>query len=125
MESNNLKHLSTGEPTYWPPDRNKLPDPVDLRVTKGIPQDFVLLISCFDFSPDHSPILIILAADALTQEKEPISGNRLTHWDDFRLLVNERLTLNIPLKTEEDIEAAAKFFNGTIQCAGWNGTPEH
>jgi hypothetical protein len=25
MERNNLKHLSTGEPTYWPSDRNKLP----------------------------------------------------------------------------------------------------
>jgi hypothetical protein len=47
------------------------------------------------------------------------------NWDDFRRLVNERLTLNIPLKTEEDIEAAAKFFNDTIQCAGWNATPEY
>jgi hypothetical protein len=37
MERNNLKHLSTGEPTYWPSDRNNLPDLVDLCVTKGIP----------------------------------------------------------------------------------------
>jgi hypothetical protein len=36
-----------------------------------------------------------------------------------------RLTLNIPLKTEEDIEAAAKFFNDTIQCAGCNAALEH
>jgi hypothetical protein len=35
------------------------------------------------------------------------------------------LTLNIPLKTEEDIEAAVKFLNDTIQRAGWNATPEH
>jgi hypothetical protein len=26
MERNNLKRLSMGEPTYWPSDRNKLPD---------------------------------------------------------------------------------------------------
>jgi hypothetical protein len=26
MDKNNLKHLSTREPTYWPSDRNKLPD---------------------------------------------------------------------------------------------------
>jgi hypothetical protein len=45
--------------------------------------------------------------------------------DDFRCLINERLTLNIPLKTKEDIQAAARFFNNTIQCAGWNATPEH
>jgi hypothetical protein len=37
MERNNLKHLSTGEPTYWPSDRNKLPDLVDFCVTKGYP----------------------------------------------------------------------------------------
>jgi hypothetical protein len=46
-----------------------------------------------------------------------------TNWDDFGRLVNERL--DIPFKTEEDIEAAAKFFNGTVQRAGWNATPEH
>jgi hypothetical protein len=32
MERNNLKHLSTGEPTYWPSDRNKLRDLVDFCV---------------------------------------------------------------------------------------------
>jgi hypothetical protein len=31
-----------GEPTYWPSDRNKLPDLVDFCVTKGIPQDFTV-----------------------------------------------------------------------------------
>jgi hypothetical protein len=33
--------------------------------------------------------------------------------------------LNIPIKTEKDIEAAAIFFNDTIQWAGWNATPGH
>jgi hypothetical protein len=45
----------------------------------------------------------------LNQEKEPILSNRHTNWDDFRCLINGRLTWNIPLKTEEDIEAAVKF----------------
>jgi hypothetical protein len=36
-----------------------------------------------------------------------------------------RLTLNVSLKTDEDIEAAVKFFNDTVQWAGWNATPEH
>jgi hypothetical protein len=42
IERKNLKHLSTGEPTYRPSDRNKLPDIVDFCVTKGIPQDFAV-----------------------------------------------------------------------------------
>jgi hypothetical protein len=73
MERNNLKHLSTGEPTYWPSDRNKLPDLVDFCVTKGISQDFTITKSCFDLSSDHSLVLIILKAHALNQEMQPCS----------------------------------------------------
>jgi hypothetical protein len=50
-------------------------------------------------------------------------SDRHTNWDDFRCLTNERLILDIPLKTEEDIEAM--FINDTVQCAGWNAVPEH
>jgi hypothetical protein len=74
MERNNLinlKYLSTGEPTYWPSHRNKLPDLVLFCVTKGIPQDFAVAKSCFDLSSDHSPVLFTLNAHALNQEKQP------------------------------------------------------
>jgi hypothetical protein len=69
--------------------------------------------------------LITLEAHALNQKIQPSLNNRHTNWDDFRQLINERLTLNVSLKTEEDIEAAVKFFNDTIQWAGWNAMPEH
>jgi hypothetical protein len=71
MKRNNLKHLSTGEPTYWPSDRNKLPDLMDFCVTKGIPQDLAVAKSCFDLSSDHSPVLITITSHALNQEKQP------------------------------------------------------
>jgi hypothetical protein len=99
MERNNLKHLSTGEPTYWQSNRNKLPDLVDFCVTKGIPQDFAVANSCFDLSSDHSLVLITLTSHALNQEKQPSLSNRHTNWDDFRHLINQRLTLNVSLKT--------------------------
>jgi hypothetical protein len=54
MERNDLKHISTGEPTYWPSDRNKLPVSVDFGVMKGIPQDFTVAKSRFHPSSDHS-----------------------------------------------------------------------
>jgi hypothetical protein len=41
-----------------------------------------------------------------------------------RHLINQRLTLNVSLQTEEDIEAPVKFFNDTVQWAGWNTTPQ-
>jgi hypothetical protein len=116
MERNNLKHLSRGESTYWPSYRNKLPDLVDFSVIKGIPHDFVVAKSCFDLFSDRSPVLITLEAHELNQEKQPSLSNRHTSWDDFRQLINKRLTLNFSLKIEEDVETAVKFFNGTIQC---------
>jgi hypothetical protein len=51
--------------------------------------------------------------------------NRHKNWDDSRQLINDRLTLNVFLKPEEDTEAVVKFFIDTIQWAGWNATPEH
>jgi hypothetical protein len=98
---------------------------VDFCVTKGIPQDFAVVKSCFDLSSHHSPVLITLKAHAVNQEKQPRLSNRHTNWDDFRHLINLTLTSNDSIKTEEDIEAAVKFFNDTIQCAGWKVTPEH
>jgi hypothetical protein len=113
-----------GELTYWPSDRNKLLELVDFCVTKGIFQDFTVAKSCFDLCSDHSPISITLTVDVLNQEKQPILSNRHTNWDNFRCLINERLTLNIHLKTGEISEAAAKIFNDTIQCTGWNAMTE-
>jgi hypothetical protein len=88
---------------------------VDFCVTKGIPQDFAVAKSCFDLSSDHSPVLITPTSHALNQEKQPSLSNR--H------LIKQRLNLNVFLKTEEDIEATVKFFNDTVQRAGWNATP--
>jgi hypothetical protein len=63
----NLHHLSTGEPTYWPSDSNKLPDRLNFCVIKGIPHDSAFTRPCFDLSSDHSPVLISLNLCALHQ----------------------------------------------------------
>jgi hypothetical protein len=68
--------IGLGEPTYWPYDRNKLPDLVDFSVTKGIPQDVAVAKSCFDLSSNHSPVLVTLTAQALNQEKQPSLSNK-------------------------------------------------
>jgi hypothetical protein len=73
----------------------------------------------------NSPALITLKTHVLNPEIQPSLSNVLTNWDDFKQLINERLTLNISLKTEEDTEATVKFLNNTIQWAGCNATPEH
>jgi hypothetical protein len=86
---------------------------VDFCVTKDIPQNFAAEKSCCDLSSNNFPVVITLTSHALNQEKQPSLSNRHTNWDDFRHIINQRLTLNVSLQTEEDIEAAVTFFNDT------------
>jgi hypothetical protein len=69
--------------------------------------------------------LITLTAHALNQEKQPRLSDRYIHLYDFRRHINEILTLNVSLQTEEDTEAAVKFFNDTIQWGRWKATLEY
>jgi hypothetical protein len=69
--------------------------------------------------------LITLTADALNEENQTTFCNRHTNWEDFGPLVKESVALNIPFNTAVNIKQAAKFFNDTIQCVGWNATTEH
>jgi hypothetical protein len=72
MEINNLKHLSINEPTYWPSDKNNLPDLVDFCVTNVISQDFDVAKSYFDLSFNYSPVMITLSAHVLNREEQLI-----------------------------------------------------
>jgi uracil phosphoribosyltransferase len=59
--------------------------------------------------------LITLKAHELNQEIQTSLRNRHTNWDDFRQIINERLTLKVSLETEENIEAAVNFFKDGVQ----------
>jgi endonuclease/exonuclease/phosphatase (EEP) superfamily protein YafD len=87
IERLHLRYLSTGEPTYWSSDNNKLPNLVDFCVTKGLPSTPAAATSCSDLSSDHSPVLVILATYPLSPVKPPHLSNRQTNWDLFRQLI--------------------------------------
>jgi hypothetical protein len=70
------------------------------------------------------PVLVTLSTQALNQEKQPSLCNRHTNWDEFRHLINERLTLNVSLKTEEKLNKQVSS-SMTIQWAGWKAMPEN
>jgi hypothetical protein len=61
------------------------------------------------------------------QGKQPYLSNRYTNLDAFRYsyVVNGKLSLKVPFKTEENIEAAVTYFTDTNHWAGWNSTLEH
>jgi hypothetical protein len=104
LESNNFRHVSSGEPTYWATDQNKLPALVDFCVTKGIPRNFTDANSCLELSSDHSPVLVTLSTQAILRVPQPRLCNRKTDWDAFHHLLNERLLLKYPLKTTPTLQ---------------------
>lgn len=121
---NNLQHISTGEPTYWPTDPNKTPDLLDFCVIKGISLNYLAIQSCWDLSSDHSPILIDLDSKVILRNKPPVLTNNQTNWNIFRSALTEQISTNLPLKTEIQIENAVQQLTTSIQKAGWSATPE-
>lgn len=106
--------ISTGEPTYWPTDPNKLPDLIDFRFTKGISSHYIKCESCLELSSDHFPALITLSRLIAATEKPLRLQNRKTNWTCFREIVRTTLDLNISLtdlKTEDNITEAVEQFN--------------
>ncbi|CAH2100420.1 unnamed protein product [Euphydryas editha] len=115
--------VSTGQPTYWPSDRSKIPDLIDFCVTKGITRNNISCNSCWDLSSDHSPIIINIQSNIKVTLKKCTLHNKKTNWILFRYLIDEAFKVPPPLKTEDDITNAVEFFNRNVQNAAWNSTP--
>lgn len=120
----NLSYLSTGEPTFWPIDKNKIPDLLDFCIVKGIAQPYLNAKSCLDLFSDHSPVLISYSIHCHKIEKPLFLPNQKTDWDKFKNTLAEELNLNLPLKTERDIDDAVEHMTSLIQEACWSATPE-
>lgn len=123
MEYLKLDSVFTGEQTYWPTDRRKIPDTIDFYITKNINKRYLKAKSCLELSSDHSPVLLTLSSKVLEKEKPCILSNKRTDWEYFRLQVEETLNTSIPLKTEYEITESIEHFNQCIQQAAWNATP--
>lgn len=124
MTENNLSHLSTGQPTYWPSDLAKVPDLIDFCVTKGIQQPYIKVESCLDLSSDHSTIIVTLSSHVQLKKTIPRLHNHKTDWEMFRYKVIAKLINNIVLRCEQDIDRAVDMFNENITESARKATPK-
>ena len=124
MEKCNLKHLSTRQPAYWPSDPNKIPDLVDFLVTKGSDTKRFIVESCLDLTSDHTSILITTFTHIPGKSMKPSLYSKKTEWNCFRETLDELIALEIPLKTETDIEETVENITKAIQKAAWQTTPD-
>lgn len=121
-ETLNLGIISSGQPTYWPTDNNKVPDLIDFCISKGIPKKYVKCESSLELSSDHSPVIVELFTRVNESTKNCTLHNRKTDWIHFRELVSTALEPKLRLKSEEDLIAAVEHFNTSIQNAAWEST---
>lgn len=124
MQSTNLQHLSTGQPTYWPTDRNKIPDVLDICITKGISPNYLKVDTCLDLSSDHTPIMVSIESKVQIKTKPPRLTNKNTNWNEFRTILINLQNIDIPLKTAQDIDEAVEHLTKSIQQAAWRATNE-
>ncbi|CAK1542793.1 unnamed protein product [Leptosia nina] len=119
----NLNVISTGEPTHWPTDRDRLPDVIDFFITKGISGLYTKVESCLDGSSDHTPLICALSSTVIWKEPRQTLYNQKTDWEAFRDYIEENVNLCIRLKSEEDIEDTTQYTTNIIQKAAWLSTP--
>jgi endonuclease/exonuclease/phosphatase (EEP) superfamily protein YafD len=81
MNRQNCKYLSTGEPTYWPSDYNKLPDLLDFFIYKGITTDYIQIESSHELSSDHTPVIATLSTHVIYKSTIPTLVTNRMNWN--------------------------------------------
>lgn len=124
LDKNNFKVLSTCRPTHWPDDATKMPDVIDFCVLKSIPLDHLSIEESLDLSSDHTPLLVQISTNIIQKQKPASLTTKKTNWELFRNLLDDKLSTNISLKSEEEINEAVENLTKAIQQAAWESTPE-
>ena len=114
---------TTGKPTYWPTDLNKLPDLIDFFISKNLSPGFIEVTEEFDLDSDHSPIVLTLSAAIIKKGRLPTLTNCHTDWDVFQAELITRINLRVPLTTSDELEEEVLKFVADIQHAAWEATP--
>jgi hypothetical protein len=111
--------MSTGEPKYWPADLNKIPDLLDIAVTKGISE----IQSNLDLSSDHSVIIITLSTHLIWKTPSSNLFTKKTNWKVFQPYITRNIDLTLRLQMTTELEDAFDYVINLIQEAAWKATP--
>jgi hypothetical protein len=123
LNRQNCNYLSTGEPTYWPSDYNKLPDILDLFIYKVIATNCVQIESKHVLSSDHTPVIATLSTHMINNPTVPTLVTNATNWNSFRTYIEDHINMNIKLKETDELDQATQYFTTLIQEAAWYCTP--
>jgi len=113
---------SSGKPTYWPTDRNKIPDVLDFFITKKIASNFINIEDNYDLNSDHSSIIMTLSETVIKKPIKPTLSNKTTDWESFKIQLDQEVNLDIDLATNDQLDKAVANFTELIQQTVWSNT---
>ncbi|XP_052743468.1 probable RNA-directed DNA polymerase from transposon BS isoform X1 [Bicyclus anynana] len=120
-----LECLSGGEPTYWPTDRNKIPDLLDFFITKNIDSNYITVDSCIDLTSDHTPVILNMNTTVtLVNPLLKIYNSRTTNWETFKFVITTETNLKNKIGSKEELEDEIEKLNKTIHKASNIATPK-
>lgn len=122
VQNHRFQVHSPGTPTHWPSDPTRLPDIIDIFVSRGLNSLNFNITALADLSSDHSPVLLSLDTQPTLLEQPPSLTRGIMDWGHFKESINMNLNCNIPLKNPSDVEAAVEHFTHTIQNAAWSSS---
>ena len=123
LHEKNYSFLSTGTPTYWPTDENKIPDLLDFFITNGISTTYNDIQASYDLTSDHTPIIATISTTVRVRQPPPKLHSPQTNWETYRTLVRNTTNLAVKLKERADVELATDNFIGILQHATKEATP--
>jgi endonuclease/exonuclease/phosphatase family metal-dependent hydrolase len=123
IHDNNGSIISTGTPTYWNTDENKISDLLDFFIINSISPNYISETASFDLASDHTPIIATISTSVILRKPKPILYNSKTNWELFREIIEINTKLATKLKEPADIENEYKSFIVLLQEATKTATP--
>jgi len=111
--------LAPPGPTYWPTSSCKKPDILDIFIAKVPSNLYCTPENILDLNSDHSSVLLTINASPTIRMTSPKLFYPSTDRIKFHNLVDQEISLNVKLKTHEDIDNAVDKLTSIIQTASW------
>jgi hypothetical protein len=117
LNRQNCNYLSTGEPTYWPCDYNKLPDLLHFFIYKVIATNCIQIESNHELSSDHTPVTATLSNHVINNSTIPTLVTNATNWNSYRKYIEDHINMNIKIKEIDELDQTTQYFTTLIQEA--------
>jgi hypothetical protein len=84
--------------------------------TNGISTSYMDIVPSYDLSSDHTPVIATISTEIIKKTTHRLH-NRRTNWNDYRIIIEEAINLNISLKSPEELNTALTNFTSILKEA--------